>query len=67
VRAALRTHASTSHCWVKVTVNGGHVILEGIVDGAEQRTACAEIAARIKGVVDVENLLRTEERRTYRN
>lgn len=65
VRAALRTHASTSHCWVRVTVNAGRVVLEGIVEGNDQRTACADIASRIKGVVDVENRLRTEEQRSF--
>src|SRR5213078_1266726 len=33
VRAALRTHASTSHCWVKVSATHGRVVLEGIVEG----------------------------------
>lgn len=59
VRAALRTHASTSHCWVKVTCTHGRVVLEGVVDGAEQRAACGEVATRIKGVLALENRLRT--------
>jgi cytidylate kinase len=67
VRAALRTHASTSHCWVRVTTTHGRVVLEGIVDGEEQRLACADIAGRIRGVLDVQNRLRTEEQRTYRS
>jgi len=67
VRAALRTHASTSHCWVRVTTMHGRVVLEGIVDGDEQRVACADIAGRIKGVLDVQNRLRTEEQRSYRS
>jgi len=67
VRAAMRTHASTSHCWVRVTTTHGRVELEGIVDGDEQRVACAEIAGRIKGVMDVQNRLRTEgQQRGYR-
>jgi cytidylate kinase len=67
VRAALRTHASTSHCWVRVTTTHGRIVLEGIVDGEEQRIACADIAGRIKGVMDVRNDLRTEQRRSYRS
>jgi cytidylate kinase len=59
VRAAIRTHVSTSHCYVKVTVLYGRVTLEGVVDESEQRSACAEIAGRIKGAMDVENRLRT--------
>src|SRR6267142_4355937 len=43
VRAALRTHASTSHCYVKVTPLYGRVTLEGVVDDSAQRQACAEI------------------------
>ena len=67
VRAALRMHASTSHCYVKVSVLYGRVTLEGIVDGDEQRAACAEIAGRIKGVMDVDNKLRTESGRGFRS
>lgn len=67
VRAALRTHASTSHCWVRVTTTHGRVVLEGVVEGEEQRIACADIAGRIKGVLDVQNRLRTEEQRSYRS
>lgn len=67
VRAALRTHASTSHCWVRVTTTHGRVVLEGIVDGEEQRVACADITGRIKGVMDVQNALRTEQQRSYRS
>lgn len=58
VRAALRTHASTSHCKVRVSAQAGRVTLEGVVDGDEQRRACAEIASRIKGAAALENLLR---------
>ena len=67
VRAALRTHASTSHCWVRVTTQHGRVTLEGIVDGEEQRVACGDLAGRIKGVMDVQNKLRTEDQRSFRS
>src|SRR3954463_8534939 len=67
VRAAMRTHASTSHCWVRVTTTHGRVVLEGIVDGEEQRGACADIAGRIKGVMDVRNDLRTEQQKSFRS
>src|SRR5205085_1741337 len=66
VRAALRTHASTSHCYVKVTPLYGRVTLEGVVDDTAQRLACAEIASRIKGVMDVDNRLRTADMPTRR-
>jgi cytidylate kinase len=59
VRAALRTHAATSHCFVKVTCYNGRVRLEGVVDNADQRAACAEVAGRLKAVLDVDNRLRT--------
>ena len=66
VRAALRMHVSTSHCYVKVTVLYGRVTLEGVVEDSAQRAACAEIAARIKGVMDVDNRLRTADMPTRR-
>jgi cytidylate kinase len=61
VRAALRTHASTSHCMVRVTAEGGRVTLEGIVDNMDEKLACDEIAMRLKGVTQVVNRLRTGE------
>ena len=59
VRAALRTHAGTQHCLVRVSVNGGEAVLEGKVEGASQKSACADIASRIKGVSRIENRLVT--------
>jgi cytidylate kinase len=66
VRAALRMHASTSHCYVRVTTLYGRVTLEGVVDDTAQRSACADIATRIKGVMDVDNRLRTADMPTRR-
>ena len=59
VRAALRTHASTAHCLVRVTAENGRVRLEGVVDNIDEKLACDEIAMRLKGVTQVENRLRT--------
>ena len=67
IRAVQRTHASTSHCFVKVTVQNGRVILEGVVADRDQAHACADLAGRIKGVMDVQNRLKTEEGRGYRS
>jgi cytidylate kinase len=61
VRAALRTHAATSHCSVRVTCHAGHVSLEGIVERIEQSESCSDIAKRIKGVKLLENRLRIAE------
>src|SRR6266850_521220 len=66
VRAALRMHVSTAHCFVKVATLYGRVTLEGLVEDSGQRQACAEIAARIKGVMDVDNRLRTADMPTRR-
>jgi len=66
VRAALRTHVSTSHCYLKVTALYGRITLEGVVEDSTQRQACADIAARIKGVMDVDNRLRTADLGTRR-
>ena len=67
IRAALRTHISTSHCFVKVSVQNGRAVLEGVVADRDQAQACADLAGRIKGVMDVQNKLRTEEARGYRS
>ena len=61
VRAALRMHAATQHCLVRVSVENGRTILEGRVDGKAQKAACADIASRIKGVAQLENRLTTKE------
>ena len=61
VRAAIRTHGSTSHCKVRVTSENGHVSLEGTVDLIEQSEACSDIARRIKGVRVLENHLNVAE------
>ncbi len=61
VRAALRTEASTSHCKPRVTAQNGRVTLEGIVDRMEQVKVCADVAARLKGVTSIENLLKAAE------
>ena len=62
VRAALRTHAGTQHCLVRVSAENGRIILEGRVEGAQQKAACADIAARIKNVSRIENRLITKEK-----
>ena len=61
VRAAIRTHGTTSHCKVRVTAKDGHVILEGVVDRIEQSEACSDISSRIKGVRLLENHLHVAE------
>ena len=61
VRASLRTHASTSHCLVRVGSLAGKVRLEGLVDNVEASKGCAEIASRIKGVTDVDNKLQVRD------
>jgi cytidylate kinase len=61
VRAALRTHAATSHCKVRVRAVSGRVTLEGVVERIEQSESCSDIAARIKGVVLLENRLDVSE------
>ena len=61
VRAAIRTHGSTAQCKVRVTVNAGHVVLEGEVKHIEQSESCSDIAARIKGARLIENRLNVNE------
>jgi cytidylate kinase len=62
VRAALRTHAATSYCSVRVSAKAGRVTLDGTVDSREQVETCAEIASRIKGVAELDNCLRAAHR-----
>ena len=61
VRASIRTHGSTAHCKVRVTVEDGRVKLEGVVDTIEQSEACSDISRRIKGVKVLENHLHVAE------
>jgi cytidylate kinase len=57
VRAALRTHGATGHRAIRVEAEGGRVKLLGTVDYIEQSEAASDIAARIKGVRELENHL----------
>ena len=61
VRAALRTHGSTSHCSIRVLAQAGRIELHGTVDYIEQSEACSDIASRIKGVRLLENRLNVGE------
>ena len=61
VRAAIRTHGTTSHCKIRVTAVDGRVSLEGVVDRIEQSEACSNIASRLKGVRVIENHLNVAE------
>jgi cytidylate kinase len=61
VRAALRTHGSTSHCSVRVAAKDGRIELRGTVSYIEQSEACSDIAARIRGVRVIENHLHVSE------
>ena len=61
VRAAIRTHGTTSHCKVRVTAVDGRVSLEGVVDRIEQSEACSDITSRLKGVRQIENHLHVAE------
>jgi cytidylate kinase len=57
VRAALRTHGATGHRAIRVEAEAGRVKLLGTVDYIEQSEAASDIAARIKGVRELENHL----------
>ncbi len=58
VRAALRTAAPTRELRVSVSCADGRATLGGVVDNAEQRAACAQVAGAVAGVLDVEDRLR---------
>ncbi len=58
VRAALRTSAATRDLRVSVSCASGRTTLDGIVESGEQRAACAQVAAAVAGVKDVDARLR---------
>jgi cytidylate kinase len=57
VRAALRTHSGTGYRAIRVEADNGRVTLNGVVDYIEQSESASDIAARIKGVRELENHL----------
>jgi cytidylate kinase len=59
VRAALRLSARTRDTRVAVSAERGRAILAGVLDTAEQQLAVSEVAATVKGVLEIDNQLRT--------
>ena len=58
VRAALRTTEATRDLRVSVSCVAGRATLAGVVDDAEQRAACTQVAAAVAGVKDIDDRLR---------
>ncbi len=58
VRAALRTSAATRDLRVSVSCAAGRATLDGVVESGAQRAACAQVAAAVAGVKDVDARLR---------
>jgi cytidylate kinase len=58
VRAMLRTSAATRDLRVSVSCAAGRATLAGVVESGEQRAACAQVAAGVPGVRDVDDQLR---------
>ena len=59
IRAALRKSPSTTSVHITVQVTDSSVTLEGIVDNEREQHAVEEIVAGVRGVVTVENHLRS--------
>jgi cytidylate kinase len=59
VKAALRLSPRTRSLRVSVTVQGGRVILAGLLNTAEERTAVTEIAAQAAGAGEIDDQLRS--------
>lgn len=59
IRAALRKAPSTAKVHITVQVTDNAVTLEGIVDDERERRAVEEIVAGVRGVVALENHLRS--------
>lgn len=58
VQAALRSKSATRRLDISVAVVQGHVTLEGIVAGRDDRTLAEAVAAEVPNVADVTNALR---------
>ena len=58
VRAALRTSPATRDLRVSVSCAAGRATLDGVVESGAQRAACAQVAAAVAGVKDVDARLR---------
>lgn len=59
IRATLRKSASTAKVHITIEVTDSGVMLEGIVDDERERHAVEEIVAGVRGVVALENHLRS--------
>ena len=59
VRAALRLSQRTRDVHVSVSADRGRVTLEGVLQGADERTAVREVAGGVAGVQEVDDRLRT--------
>jgi cytidylate kinase len=59
VKAALRLSPQTRGLRVSVSARDGRVILAGLLDSAEERTAVNEVVARAGGAKDIDDQLRT--------
>jgi osmotically-inducible protein OsmY len=60
VRRELREDAATTSLDLQVTVNGGIVLLQGLVPDIEDLESAEEVAARVEGVVEVMEEVRVE-------
>lgn len=58
IRAAIRTSGATHSCRVRVTAGDGVVTLDGVVATQEQADACADVARRFKGALQVRSQLK---------
>ncbi len=65
ITQALRRDPYVERYAVGVTVTNGHAYLQGLVGTDFERTRAADIAQTAKGVVSVQNLLRTREEPTW--
>lgn len=61
IRSALRGHAPTRTVQLSVTASNGAIVLEGIVDGTNQRDEVERAVRRVEGVNAVENKLRSSD------
>lgn len=58
IRGALLSDRDTAHVNVSISVDDGHVVLEGIVVDDEERKAADRVASSVTGVVSVDDQLK---------
>ena len=58
VRSTLRQDPRTEKMQISITAEGGAVTLAGLIDPGQEPKDAAEVASKVPGVKDIDNMLR---------